>query len=379
MKTVSQELLFSVLLCCLLFAGHSSLAAGTNFFSTYPNNGSPGASDLFIMQQTDGTTFNLTRAQLPDAIGLGTAAFTASGAYDTAGAGTTAATAATNGLGGAAFKNTNTFDLAGTAVAVTNGFPWGALYDPLGRAVSVTNGFPWGVLYDAAGAATAATNGLATSAFGNATGLTTGTLPPAVLPSFDITNNWQGTFTSIGGIFSGGLTNSALSASSLAKTDANKKLTSLANGVGALTNDASGNFGYAPLLDASALKASQYVATDANTNLVSTQNGNNWTNTIPWTHEGTTTNITLTFNGTLQQFTCTNGPSIGQQYFFHFAGANGSVSIRFVGSSFNNLNWDYQPTWLAGSNSVVTNGVLTITSYGGTNAAQLVAAMKEKQ
>src|SRR5262249_40631072 len=56
-----------------------------------------------------------------------------------------------------------------------------------------------------------------------------------------------------------GITNQALTASTLLQADANKKISSLANGIGVLTNDTSGNFGFAPLLDASALKASQYV------------------------------------------------------------------------------------------------------------------------
>ena len=121
------------------------------------------------------------------------------------------------------------------------------------------------------------------------------------------------------------------------------------------------------------MKASQYVATDGSTNLVSTQNGNNWTNTIAWTHEGTTTNIVATFNGTLQSFTVTNGPDV----FLSYAGANGSVSYRFTTNV--TLHFSYQPKWLAGSNTVITNGVLSLTSYGGTNAAQIESAMKENQ
>jgi hypothetical protein len=144
-----------------------------------------------------------------------------------------------------------------------------------------------------------------------------------------------------------------------------------------LTNIQAGNV--VGLINGSALQASQYVATDGTTNLVSTQNGNSWTNTIAWTHLGTATNITATFNGTLQTFTCTNGPSNGQDYFIHYAGANGSVSYRFSGSGYNNLHFDYQPKWLAGSNSVITNGVLSLTSYGGTNATQIEAAMRENQ
>ena len=172
-----------------------------------------------------------------------------------------------------------------------------------------------------------------------------------------------------------GFTNQALTSSTLLRADANKRLSSIANASGVLTNDASGNFGYAPLLDASGLKASQYAATDASTNLVSTQNGNNWTNTIAWTHEGTATNITATFNGTLQTFTVTNGPTV----FFSYAGANGSVSYRIISTNFTTLQFSYQPKWVVGSNSVITNGVLSLTSYGGTNAAQIEAAMKENQ
>ena len=140
-------------------------------------------------------------------------------------------------------------------------------------------------------------------------------------------------------------------------TDGSTNLQSVANLFGVLTNNGNGTaFGFSPkpLLDLSAS-----------------------TNYIPWTHEGTTTNITATFNGTIQTLTCTNGPSVGQDYFFHYAGANGSISYRFAGSTYNNLHFDYQPKWLAGSNSVITNGVLSLTSYGGTNATQIEAAMKE--
>lgn len=135
------------------------------------------------------------------------------------------------------------------------------------------------------------------------------------------------------------------------------------------------------LLDGTALGASQYAATGSTTNFVSTQNGNNWTNWVAHTHEGTATNLTVTFNGTLQSFTCTNGPSASTNYFFHYAGANGSASFRFVsgGAAYNVLQFDYAPKWLSGSNNVITNGVLSITSYGGTNATQLEAAIRENQ
>lgn len=146
------------------------------------------------------------------------------------------------------------------------------------------------------------------------------------------------------------------------------------------TNDIN-NFATGSILGTTNLAANQYASFDANTNVTATRNGNNWTNLVAWTHEGTTTNITATFNGTLQTFTCTNGPSAGTNYFFHYAGANGSVSYRFASfaGSYNVLTFDYPPKWLAGSNNVITNGVLSLTSYGGTNASQLEAAIKENQ
>lgn len=106
----------------------------------------------------------------------------------------------------------------------------------------------------------------------------TGTIPHGVLPAFALTNNWKSTATVASLHVTSGETNDTLTANTLVKADANKKLASIANGVGVLTNDTSGNFGYAQLLDASALKASQFMATDANTNPASTMNGYSLTN-----------------------------------------------------------------------------------------------------
>jgi hypothetical protein len=128
-----------------------------------------------------------------------------------------------------------------------------------------------------------------------------------------------------------------------------------------------------PLLGTTNLLASQYAALDSKTNIYPTLNGNQWTNWVAYTHEGTATNITAAFNGTLQSFTVTNGPTV----FFHFAGANGSCSYRFTTNVA--LVFDYQPKWLAGSNAFATNGILSITSYGGTNGNQLEASIKENQ
>jgi hypothetical protein len=128
-----------------------------------------------------------------------------------------------------------------------------------------------------------------------------------------------------------------------------------------------------PMLDASTLTANHHIRSGATTNLEPWEDATGYTNTIAWTHEGLTTNLTATFNGTLQSFTVTNGPDV----FLAYAGANGSCSYRFTTNV--TLHFSYQPKWLAGSNSVVTNGVLSLTSYGGTNATQLEAAMKENQ
>jgi len=56
------------------------------------------------------------------------------------------------GLGNAALQSTNFFDLAGAGAAA---------------AQAVTNGYPWGTLYDSSGAASAATNGLSSTNFVN--------------------------------------------------------------------------------------------------------------------------------------------------------------------------------------------------------------------
>lgn len=354
----------------------------------------------------------------------GLAAFRSTNSFDVAGS----ASAATNGyLWGALY------DAAGSATAATNGWPWGVLYDPAGAATAATNGISLASgLAAFRGTNTFAPTNAATASILGLVKVDNSTITVSADGTISATTGGGGTVTSVGlsmpGEFSvsgsplttsgtlavsraadanflgfgatnvgflkitntaaigghatisvltvtNGITNQALTASTLLRADANKRLSSIANAIGVLTNDTSGNFGYAPLLDASALKASQYAATDANTNLVSTQNGNNWTNTIAWTHEGTATNITATFNGTLQTFTITNGPTV----FFSYAGANGSVSYRIISTNFTTLQFAYQPKWLTGSNSVCTNCVLSLTSYGGTNSTQIEAAMRENQ
>jgi hypothetical protein len=342
--------------------------------------------------------------------------------YDAAGA----AHSATNG-----YPWSPLYDPAGSAVAVTNGYPWGVLYDAAGAAQAATNGlsiasglaaFRGTNTFAPTNVATASKVGLVKPDGSTITVGSDGTISATTGGAGTVTNvglsmpgefsvanspvTAGGTLTvtrtadanflgfgatnvgfikvtntaSIGGqvtistlILTNGFTNQSLTASTLIEADSNKKLASIPNAAGAITNDGTGNFGYVPLLDASALTGNHHVATGATTNLVSSEDATGYTNTVVWTHEGTTTNITAAFNGTLQSFTVTNGPDL----YFKYAGANGSCSYRVTTNS--NLHFNYQPKWLAGSNGVITNGVLSLTSYGGTNAAQIEAAIGENQ
>jgi len=128
------------------------------------------------------------------------------------------------------------------------------------------------------------------------------------------------------------------------------------------------------LLDATTLGANGHIKTGPTTNLISSEDASGYTNIVAYTHEGTTTNITITFNGTPQTLTATNGPT---QY-YHFAGANGSACIQIPTNVA--IHFDYNLTgWLAGtSNNAVTNGTLIITSFGGTNDFQMQEAIVEK-
>lgn len=318
-----------------------------------------------------------------------------------------------------------------SGVSQTNGYPWGVLYDAAGTVQAATNGisiasglaaFRGTNTFAPTNVATASKVGLVKPDGSTITVGSDGTISATTGGAGTVTNvglSMPGEFSvanspvtsggtlavtrtadanflgfgatnvgfikvtnsaSIGGqatistlILTNGFTNQSLTASTLVEADPNKKMTSIPNAFGAITNDGAGNFGYVPLLDASTLAASRHVATGASTNLISSEDATGYTNTIAWTHEGATTNITATFNGTLQSATITNGPDI----YFSYAGKNGSCSYRITTNS--NLHFNYQPKWLAGSNSVITNGILSLTSYGGTNATQIEAAMKENQ
>ncbi len=197
----------------------------------------------------------------------------------------------------------------------------------------------------------------------------------------DVTGSGNGTFS--GTVQGTSVKVTSATASTMAVYDSSKSLVSIANpgvsGTYVPTNNGLGGFGYAPAIPWTGVtNANQFLITDANTNPITTLNGAALTNTVQWTHEGTATNITATFNGTIQSYTITNGPTV----YFHFLGANGSISYRIYSTNFTTLALDFQPKWLTGSNSVCTNGVITFTSYGGTNTAtpsQLEAAMRENQ
>lgn len=143
------------------------------------------------------------------------------------------------------------------------------------------------------------------------------------------------------------------------------------NGAG-VTNVASTNVTGLLPVDA-ATSTNNYASFDSSGGLVGTRNGGSpgWTNSITWSNALTVTNFPVLFDGQLHSITVTNGPDV----FITTSGANGSVSFQIESNV--TLHLPGQIKWLAGSNSVITNGVLSLTSYGGTN--RIKAAMKENQ
>lgn len=322
------------------------------------------------------------------------------------------ATNVLNGAGGVIQTNgsgsTFKFSTTGTNAIEAIG---DARYDPISTALAREAAFE------------AFTNTLATSAFGNASGLSSGTVSTSRLGSGTANSGtylrgdqtWQpvsgaGTVTSVAlsgpadltisgspvtgsgtlsfsrtagaladyngqnisnlnsiVVGSGSITNTSLTASTLLKADANKKTASLANGIGVLTNDLSGNMGFsgAPLIDGSALKASQFVTTDASTNLQSTLNAKAFglTNLSSYfTNYGTVTNIVLPADGNNWTVLATNGP----HQFYSFAGDNiGDISIWITTNGDHTL--PPSVTMLGYSNNLNTNCILDFKRWGGTN------------
>ena len=358
--------------CLLALTGVAAL------ISQYPNTTSLQSTDLFIIERPGVSNYNLSAAQMPGELGVQptNSNLTDWGNWGTNAYANVVSNRTVSGLGSAAFTASSAYDPANTAATVS------AILSNHLNAANITQGtVPPANLGSGAsisgkflrGDSTWQTIGGGGDMLGANNLSDVANTGTALANIGGISNNYTGILTLNGLHVTVGMTNDSLTASTLVQSDSHKKLISIANGLGALTNDATGNFGYAPLLDASTLGANSHVKTGATTNLISSEDGGGLTNTIPHTHEGTATNITATFNGSLQSFTITNGPDI----FFGYAGANGSVSYRITTNS--TLHFTYQPKWLAGSNSVITNGVLSLTSYGGTNATQLEAAMKENQ
>jgi hypothetical protein len=291
----------------------------------------------------------------------------------------TAAGLSVSTITASAVANTGTFTNSGPASFLGTVTNFGKTYlRPAAAASSKTN---W-LFVDSTGQLL--TNDFATLAASIAGG--GGSLTP--WPS-DINGNGFA-LTGVGALnVTGGFTNGAWTASTLLEADANKKAISLANASGFLTNNGSGGLGYFPLTSVATTNqlipllgspTSIMAAFDSGGNLVGTNNGAGLSNVIAFTHEGTSTNLNITFNGTLQSFTVTNGPDV----WLNWSGANGSASFQVL----TNVHIHSLTTFnkfLAGSNGVstgvyqVTNGILSVTSYGGTNGAQLVPAIKENQ
>jgi hypothetical protein len=97
-----------------------SAAAQGQKFSGYPNTSSLQAGDLFLISRGGQGTFNINQAQLTNTLGL---------------------QLHSANLDNYSGRATNTFDGAGAGVtaatAATNGFPWGSLYDPATTAAAV--------------------------------------------------------------------------------------------------------------------------------------------------------------------------------------------------------------------------------------------------
>lgn len=380
-----------------VFLSLGALAQGAKY-SDFPNSSTLQSGDLFLFSRAGNGTFNINKSQMLSA-----------------------------------------FDAAGAATAATNGYPWGPLYDPSGRAVSVTNGFPWGVLYDAAGTAQTVANTTSNLLQGHIDGLganltndvnTTsnvlaGLITGAGINASTATNISQSVANTTSNLLYGlevpqsrtitiaGTANQITSSAGAQDLSANRTATlslpstliapgsvsattflgldqwqigtNAANhqlvmsntiyaGVLTLTTNGILALNGVPLLGAAALGANHHVGSDGATNLINQEDFTGYTNSVSFTNFGTTTNMVLTFNGNLNSGLTTNGPDL----FPTFAAAgngSGSWSIKYT----SNITFHLPPQikWLAGSNNVGTNGVISFTAFGGTNLVE--AALKENQ
>ena len=102
---------------------------------------------------------------------------------------------------------------------------------------------------------------------------------------------------------------------------------------------------------------------------VFTGNGSGLTNLIPWSLSAST-NVSVTFNGSLREMTLTNQSGVN---FTNFTGTAGSYSFLL----YSNVPVTYGTNvfWLTTHPATVTNGVISFTAYG----SQYVGAYIETQ
>jgi hypothetical protein len=209
-----------------------------------------------------------------------------------------------------------------------------------------------------------------------------GIFPFASLPGVgsggNFSTNSDGSFSFTGpGVFTGPFTNNSLTASTILEADANKKVISLANGAGVLTNNGSGVAGY----DNTFAHTNQMLGTTSLGNVPAPAAFDSATNLYPvtvYTNFLAATNLSIVFDGFTHRATVTNGPNI----YFNWTGSNGCW-IFDVQTNAQLVSTTTFSKFLAGSNGVtagiykITNGLFSVSSYGGTNATQLKPAILE--
>lgn len=156
--------------------------------------------------------------------------------------------------------------------------------------------------------------------------------------------NFAGTYLRGGTVATGGFTNSALTANTLVQADANKKLASVANGVGMLTNDASGNLGYTLIGSSLTSLTGTNIVLDTST-LAATSNGTNYTASLRSGLPGMQTIITDKTNVNLS-LVGTNLADVTRSIFINNFTNLANCNITFTFTAVTNYNFS----------TVVSNG-----------------------
>jgi len=366
-------------------------------FSDYPNTSSLQSGDIFLFSRHGTGTYSIDLSQPISAWGLGSAAFTASSAYDAAGT----ALNATNGIrplsGLAAFINTNTLQnfASNSAFAsalaqinttsnlleqeIISGGVTAAAATNISKSISDTSS---NLLYSTLNTAkadkattlnVAGTSGQITFA-GGAQDLSgnrtwTGSLPGTLVAPGSITattffglDQWQV------------ITNAANHSLNWSNTTYGGVLTLTTNGVFSING--------VPLIGASSLGANHHTGTDSGTNLINQEDFTGLTNSVAHTNYGTATNITFTIDGNNHTGTITNGPDV-----WLTPSIGGAVSGSWSWEVNTNIaiHWNCSARWLAGSNAVsagvfsITNGEFDASFYGATNFPHVKVAIGENQ